>query len=321
MTNLSEVIWCRDAPPWDEISRLHHPVYAASGIRLRPAIGTALGRTLARPLVATRALFRGASVRELLAFMIWLDTAHCLGVGDVVQADGSPSPLNDAMPRPRGGPVGSDDSRIGVLMIAQNESDTIATALDSVAQIADEIVLVDGGSHDDTRDIARRFGATVYERAFDLDYSAQRNFALGHLTSPWVLQIDADEALTPDAAQLVRQVSGNTDAEVVFIPRINLIGEDPAPFHWPDIQARLFRSHLRYERKLHEQLTGWATAVYTPLSGPYLLHRKSTLRYYQTSLAYAAIAPEQYDAAFLAHARSEVARLESAEGSRGASTH
>ncbi|HEU5432860.1 MAG TPA: glycosyltransferase, partial [Thermomicrobiales bacterium] len=80
---------------------------------------------------------------------------------------------------------------ISVIVIAQNEERNLGGLLGTLGW-ADEIVLVDGGSRDRTIEIARSFGARVYERPFD-NFALQQNFALSLPASDWILSLDADE--------------------------------------------------------------------------------------------------------------------------------
>ncbi len=86
---------------------------------------------------------------------------------------------------------------ISVVIIAKNEARNIARCLESVAW-SDDVVVVDDYSKDETRPIAEALGARVLAHRFE-SFAAQRNWALeeGGLRHPWVLMLDADEALTP----------------------------------------------------------------------------------------------------------------------------
>ena len=87
--------------------------------------------------------------------------------------------------------------RLSVTIIAMNEADRIGQCLDSVAGWADEIIILDSGSSDDTVSIARRYTDQVYETDWP-GYGLQKQRALEKASGDWVLSIDADEALTPE---------------------------------------------------------------------------------------------------------------------------
>ena len=85
-------------------------------------------------------------------------------------------------------------TKISVVVITYNEEYNIARCLDSVKQVADEIIVLDSFSADRTIDIAREKGATVFQQAF-AGYIEQKNKALTYAAFPYVLCLDADEAI------------------------------------------------------------------------------------------------------------------------------
>jgi hypothetical protein len=91
--------------------------------------------------------------------------------------------------------TGPPAATISACVIARDEAECIGDCLRSV-DFCDEIVLVDSGSVDATMEIARRAGARVIEQPW-LGFAAQRNVALDHARSEWVLEVDADERITP----------------------------------------------------------------------------------------------------------------------------
>lgn len=89
-------------------------------------------------------------------------------------------------------------------MIVKNETKTIARCLESVAGIADEIVIVDTGSQDDTKEIAARFTPRVLDFQWDDDFAAARNFAFEQATMDYIMWLDSDDILLPgDRAKLL----------------------------------------------------------------------------------------------------------------------
>src|SRR5206468_3156389 len=95
---------------------------------------------------------------------------------------------------------------------AAREADRIARCLDSLA-FCDEIIVVDSGSTDGTREIARRYTDRVIEHPF-MGYSGQKNFAKEHAKHGWVLCLDADEALAPEAVAAARAALERDDPAV-----------------------------------------------------------------------------------------------------------
>ena len=89
---------------------------------------------------------------------------------------------------------------ISACVIAKNEAAVIGRCINSVKRIADEIILVDTGSTDDTVRIAEGLGARVFFREWDNDFSAAKNHALNQVRGDWVIFLDADEYFVEDSS-------------------------------------------------------------------------------------------------------------------------
>ncbi len=92
---------------------------------------------------------------------------------------------------------------LGLSMIARNEAHTLESCLKSVRGVVSQIVVADTGSTDDTRRIAREFGATVISVPWENHYAKARNTALKAMRTDWVLALDADEELDASAAHSI----------------------------------------------------------------------------------------------------------------------
>jgi glycosyltransferase involved in cell wall biosynthesis len=93
---------------------------------------------------------------------------------------------------------------LSVVIITLNEEKNIGRCLESVRAVADEIVVVDSLSTDDTKRICEAHGVRFIEQPF-LGYIEQKNFALDNASHPFALSIDADEALSPELAESIRR--------------------------------------------------------------------------------------------------------------------
>ncbi|CDM24916.1 glycosyltransferase family 2 protein [Castellaniella defragrans] len=131
---------------------------------------------------------------------------------------------------------------LSVIVITRNEAAHIGDCLDSVA-FADEIIVLDSGSTDATREIARARGARVEVAPDWPGFGPQKNRALALATGDWVLSIDADERVTPELAGAIRQAIGAPAAEAYRIARLsNFCGRwIRHSGWWPDYVVRLFR--------------------------------------------------------------------------------
>jgi hypothetical protein len=110
--------------------------------------------------------------------------------------------------------------RLSCTIVCQDEQTTITDCLETVAW-CDEIVVVDGGSHDETVTQARRFTDRVLYHPWP-GYRAQKQFALEAASGEWVLNVDADERVTPELAAEIRTALAHAPAEVggFAIPRL-----------------------------------------------------------------------------------------------------
>ena len=147
--------------------------------------------------------------------------------------------------------------KLTVTVITRNEAHNIADALDSV-RWADEIIVVDSESTDDTVAIARRYTERVIVRAWP-GYVAQKNFAAEQAAHDWILSLDADERVTPALAAELRQVlAGVPSVSGYRIPRVTFhLGRWIRSTDWyPDYQLRLYdRRRARWTgRHVHESV-------------------------------------------------------------------
>ncbi len=155
---------------------------------------------------------------------------------------------------------------LSVCMIARDEATTIGRALESVRGIADEIIVVDTGSQDGTKEIAGTFGARVLESPWEDDFSKTRNVGLGEVTCDYVLCLDADEFIDPrdrvklalakqilpverDTAFRTTVEEENEDEETAIMLRLPKTGK-------PGYPVRLFpaRRGARFEGRVFESV-------------------------------------------------------------------
>tara|TARA_R110000850_G_scaffold190433_1_gene316393 strand:- start:9256 stop:10017 length:762 start_codon:yes stop_codon:yes gene_type:complete len=146
---------------------------------------------------------------------------------------------------------------LSVIIITKNESAHIADCIKSV-QFADEIIVLDSGSTDSTREIAESLGARVEVSADWPGFGPQKNRVLNMATKDWVLSIDADERVTPELAQEIRSTMLNARYDAYKIARLSWFG-DRWIRHcgwWPDYVVRLFRRGQAQftEAAVHEKI-------------------------------------------------------------------
>ena len=165
-------------------------------------------------------------------------------------------------------------NRLSVVMIAKNAADLLPDCLGSVSW-ADEIIVLDSGSTDNTVELARRLGAQVYTHTDWRGYGIQRQRAQDYATGDWVLMIDTDERVTPELRQAILKVLDAPQRGAIYsIARRNyFLGRFMRHSGWyPDRVLRLYeRARYRYNDNLvHESLDSLGAEV-IPLTGD-LLH-------------------------------------------------
>lgn len=132
---------------------------------------------------------------------------------------------------------------LSVSIITRNGEPLVRRCLESV-QWADEIVLVDCGSTDNTREIAKELGARVTLTTDFPGFGRQKNRALDRTIGDWVLALDHDEWVTPELrAEIENAIANPGDAVAFTTPRLsNFCGRDMRHSGWwPDPVTRLFR--------------------------------------------------------------------------------
>lgn len=146
---------------------------------------------------------------------------------------------------------------LSAVVITRNEASNIVECLQCL-DFADEVVVLDNGSTDGTRELARSLGAKVFEAADWPGFGIQKNRALDLSTGTWVLSIDADERVSADLRQAILKVISGDAPDVFRFPRLSsYCGQYMRHSGWyPDHVVRLFRrGAARFSEDLvHERL-------------------------------------------------------------------
>ncbi len=169
-----------------------------------------------------------------------------------------------------GTPAGNS---LSIAIVACNEAANIGRTLESVIW-ADEIIVVDSGSTDDTIKIAESYGARVICEPWK-GYGGQMNSALDHCRSEWQFSLDADEVMTPElAAEIQTLLAGRPEYEAYWTPRLNLIFGRWIRHggFYPDRKLRLFRKGVARLEENTEPHTTPKTTVPTGKLHHNLLH-------------------------------------------------
>lgn len=148
--------------------------------------------------------------------------------------------------------------KISLCLITKDEERHIKKCINSVANIVDEIIVVDTGSTDKTVEIAKELGAKIINFEWVNDFSKARNYAIEQCTGNWIIFLDADEYLKEDCQEaLLNQikVAHSSKKDAIFIELIN-IDEMTEELHGVMKNIRVFKKTpvLRYVKPIHERL-------------------------------------------------------------------
>jgi tetratricopeptide (TPR) repeat protein len=145
---------------------------------------------------------------------------------------------------------------ISLCMIVRNEEKHLPGCLAATSDLVDEIVVVDTGSEDRTREVARAYGAHVHEFPWCDDFAEARNESLRHAKGPWIFWMDADDRLPPESRAKLRQLFASLPEEnVAYLMNVTSAGPDDGPM-FETQHARLFRNdpRHRWHYAIHEQI-------------------------------------------------------------------
>jgi tetratricopeptide (TPR) repeat protein len=142
-------------------------------------------------------------------------------------------------------------------MIVKNEEENLAACLNSVADLVNEIVIVDTGSTDRTKEIAHQFGARLYDFAWVDSFAAARNESLRHATGAWIFWLDADDRLDEDNRRRLWRLFAQLRKGLVAYSMKCVCLPDPASHSATVVDhVRLFPNHpdIRWRYRVHEQI-------------------------------------------------------------------
>jgi len=146
---------------------------------------------------------------------------------------------------------------ISLCMIVKNEEDTLARCLASAKDIADEIIIVDTGSTDRTKEVARAFTDHIFDFVWIDDFSAARNYSFSLATQEYILWLDADDVIEEKDRKLFLELKQTLDPSVNSVRmNYNLVVDDHGNVVWSLARDRLVRRacHFQWIGAVHEYL-------------------------------------------------------------------
>jgi GT2 family glycosyltransferase/predicted Zn-dependent protease len=158
---------------------------------------------------------------------------------------------------PAAGRLPNGRLRVSLCMIVKNEEANLPACLESVADLVDEIIVVDTGSTDRTKEVASRFGARVFDFPWVDSFAAARNESLRHATGDWILWLDADDRFDEANRQKLRALlTSLQDDNAGYVIKCLCLPDHARGTATVVDHLRLFRNHpaIRWEYRIHEQI-------------------------------------------------------------------
>lgn len=148
----------------------------------------------------------------------------------------------------------STSTGVSLCMIVKNEEEWISSCINSVRRLVGEIIVVDTGSSDRTREISRQSGARVFDYPWDGDFASARNYSLSQAVYDWILVLDADEMLDPVGPEEFAALLSSPGVEGYFINIRSYVADGRKVTE--DQAVRLFknRPEYRFRGPIHEQV-------------------------------------------------------------------
>ncbi|MFB5762021.1 glycosyltransferase [Paenibacillus medicaginis] len=151
-----------------------------------------------------------------------------------------------------------EEGLLSLCMIVKNEENWLSRCLESIKDVVDEIIIVDTGSTDGTKEIALDYGAVVFDYEWNDNFADARNFSLEQAKGEWILWLDADEEIERKDREHIRDVLSHPECYFGRMKVVNYYGTFPVSYDRAHLmnQYRLFRNdpQLRFDGAIHEQL-------------------------------------------------------------------
>ena len=187
---------------------------------------------------------------------------------------------------------------ISVVIITRNEESNIVDCINSAKFLTDDVVIVDGGSNDNTVQLAKNAGANV----FIIDWQGfgfSRNFGAAKAKYNWILALDADERMSPQLAIAIQQKNLSKEKIIFKFGRTNFLGKEKISFGTLGFErvTRIYhRNYCKWDLSLvHEKLISQNTISIKTIPG-YITHYglKSYEDYKNKAVLYAQLSAEKY---------------------------
>lgn len=173
---------------------------------------------------------------------------------------------------------------ISLAMIVKNEEDVLKNCLESVKEVCDEIIIVDTGSTDKTKEIAKQFTENIYDFQWIDDFSAARNYAFSLATKDYILWLDADDVVPKEELQKFKKLKENLQSNVdaVSMNYITAIDSNGNPtFYYRRNRLVKRNKGFKWIGPVHEYLAVSGNILETDIS---IVHKKDNKKINQQSI-------------------------------------
>lgn len=166
--------------------------------------------------------------------------------------------------------------KISLCMIVKNEESVIGRCLESVKDFVDEIIIVDTGSTDKTKEIVRKYTKKVYDFKWVEDFSKARNYSFSKATKEYIMWLDADDVVSKENAVKIQQIKETSEKPDIYMFKYNYLFDEYGNPTIIQNRARLLRRDKKYKwtSPIHEVIVPSGNIVNTDIC---VDHRKEKI--------------------------------------------
>ena len=154
---------------------------------------------------------------------------------------------------------------LSLCMIVKNEQDVIGRCLECVSDLFDEIIIVDTGSDDKTKEIVRKYTKNIYYFKWIEDFSAARNYSFSKATKDYIMWLDADDVILDEDKQKIKQLKTNIDKSVdIVVMKYNTGFDNEENPTFSYYRERIFKRSKKYRwiGEIHEVIPLTGNIIY-----------------------------------------------------------
>ena len=147
--------------------------------------------------------------------------------------------------------------KLSLCMIVKNEENNLANCLSNANNYADEVIVVDTGSTDKTKEIASKFTSKIFDFEWVQDFSKARNFAFDQAKNEYLMWLDADDILNESTVQeIIKWKKEGEDCDVIICPYVTCVDENNKPLFQFN-RERIVKNdkRFRFKERVHEAIT------------------------------------------------------------------